>query len=149
MKKRMGRPLLDKTAKDELLAVRVGRELARPAANQAKGANQSKSQWLRTAIENQIKGPPIWVKSKWKKEELNGQYIRFDLKSPGRELAGVGKLAVMRNSPGEIAVDIFIDECLVPHRGVLTRIWLAEDAVDRIELNRGEDADKIKFSLVG
>ena len=48
-----------------------------------------------------------------------------------------------------VAVDIFVDGSLVPGRGVLTRIWLAEDAVQKIELNRGEDADKIKFSLVG
>ena len=69
--------------------------------------------------------------TKWKREELDGQYIRFDLKSPTRELAGVGKLAVRQNPDGLIAVDIFVDECLVPGRGVLTRIWLAEDAIKR------------------
>ena len=37
----------------------------------------------------------------------------------------------------------------LPGRGVLTRIRLAEDAVQKIELTRGEAADKIKFSLVG
>jgi hypothetical protein len=151
MSKKVGRPKVPKKeaknvyrgaffAPDELKAIEQAR----------KASGFDKSKWMRGAINQEAIRPPIWMKeTKWKGEELDGQYIRFDLKSPNRELAGVGKLAVRKNPFGQIAVDIFIDECFVPGRGVLTRIWLAEDAVQKIELNRAEDADKIKFSLAG
>ena len=146
----MGRPPLPQgTAKREVLTLKTSGEETKQVELDAKRAGQTKSQWLRTAIEIQRKGPPIWVKSKWKKQELDGQFIRFELRSPIRELAGVGKLDVRQNSIGEIAVDIFIDECLKPGRGFLTRIWLAQNAVDQIKLNTAPDADKIKFSLTG
>ena len=109
-----------------------------------------KSKWMRRAIEHEARRPQKWMKpTKWKPAELDGKLIRFHLKSPDRELAGIGKLAVRENPLGEMAVDIFIDECMDPNRGVLTRIWLAEDTVKKIEPNRGKDTDKIKFSLAG
>jgi hypothetical protein len=59
-------------------------------------------------------------------------------------LGGVGELKVRENALGEIAVDIFIDE---PKKGISTRIWLAQDAVDRIELN--PKPTPAKFRLLG
>jgi len=149
MEKKIGRPLLDETPKDALYSARVGVELAKPANSQAKGANQTKSQWLRSAIEDRVKGPPIWVKSKWKSEELDGEFIRFMLRKPGRELGGVGKLYVRKNGIGEIAVDIFVDEYPTPYKGIQTRIWLNQAAVDKIAFNTGGDSQKIKFILAG
>ena len=60
-------------------------------------------------------------------------------------LSGVGKLRVRENARGEIAVDIFIDESTGPNSGVLTRIWLSQEAVDRIQLSPKPQPAKFKL----
>ena len=147
----MGRPLLGKSAKDALFSARVEEELATPAGNQAERANQTKSQFVRRAVQDQIQGPPIWVTSHWKRAELDGQFIEFSLSAKVpmgiRTLEGIGKMAVRENSRGEIAIDIFITQYETPYQAVQTRIWLAQDAVDRIELN--PKPEPAKFRLIG
>jgi hypothetical protein len=144
MDKKVGRPPVPK---QEAKSVLVGAQLSPPEAKEAeKAASASgldKSKWLRGAIENEVKGPPIWMKSEWKLEELNENLIEFELRSKVRVgerlgvrvLSGVGKLKVRENARGEIAVDIFVDEHPTAYEGILTRIWLSQEAVDKIELN--------------
>jgi hypothetical protein len=156
MRNKIGRPPVPK---QEAKSVLVGAQLSPPEAKEAEKAASSsgldKSKWLRGAIENEVKGPPIWVKTKWKPEELDENLIEFELKSKVsvgeclgvRVLSGVGRLRVRENARGEIAVDIFVDEATNQHSGVLTRIWLSQEAVDRIEFN--PSPQPAKFRLLG
>jgi hypothetical protein len=141
----MGRPPLPKgESKDFQFGVRLNSEQQKTIGRMVKDSGQSYPDFARSAMMEAAANPPIWARSKWKVEELDGQLIEFDLKSPKRRLWGVGKLSVRESREGEIAVDIFIDE---PNKGISTRIWLAQDAVDRIELN--PKPKPAKFRLVG
>ena len=107
------------------------------------------SKFIREAVDMEIQGPPIWVKPNLKAEDLDEQYIEFSLRSkvPGgiRILEGVGKLKVRENKRGEMAVDIFVTEPQTPYRGITTRIWLSQEAVDRIELNPKPEPAKFRL----
>ena len=109
------------------------------------------SKFIRQAVDREIKGPPIWVKSKWKAEELDEQYIEFVLRSKVPEgirvLEGVGRLSVRENDRGEIAVDIFTHREERANEAISTRIWLSQEAVDRIELH--PKPERAKFRLLG
>ena len=156
MVKKVGRPPVPKrAAKSVLLGAQLSPSEAKGAAKAASSSGLDKSKWLRGAIENEVKGPPIWVKSKWKLEELDENLIEFELRSQVRVgerlgvriLSGVGRLKVRENARGEIAVDIFVDETTGPDSGLLTRIWLSQEAVDSIELN--PNPQPAKFRLLG
>src|SRR5260221_10122873 len=137
MTRKIGRPPVPK---QEAKSVLVGAQLSPPKAKEAESAatksGLDKSKWLRGAIDNEIAGPPIWVKSKWKIEELDETLIEFELRRKVcigeclgvRVLSGVGKLRVRENEQGEIAVDIFVNESTGPTSGLLTRIWLSQEA---------------------
>ena len=145
MNNKMGRPPLPKgQSKDVQLGVRFNPKDNNQIEKAVKESGQTKTEWVRNAAIAESKAPPIWVKSKWKAEELNGSLIEFRIDSPKRLLGGVGELKVRENALGEISVDIFIDE---PKKGISTRIWLAQDAVDRIELN--PKLTPAKFRLLG
>jgi hypothetical protein len=145
MKNKMGRPTLPKgEAKDFQFGVRLNSEQQKTISRTVKDSGQSYPDFARSSMMTVAAKPPVWVKSKWKAEELNGNFIEFRLDSPKRLLWGVGKLAVHENARGEISVDIFIDE---PRKGISTRVWLAQDAVDRIELN--PKSKTAKFRLLG
>ena len=118
-------------------------------ARASRGLDNSK--FIREAVDMEVQRPPIWVKSQWKPDELDGQFIEFTLKSKVpmgiRVLEGIGKMKVRENSRGEIAVDIFIDQFENPNKGVTTRIWLSQEAVDKIKLN--PNPKPAKFKLLG
>jgi hypothetical protein len=156
MGNKVGRPAVPKqSAKSVLLGAQLSPSEAKEAARAASSSGLDKSKWLRGAIDNEVKGPPIWVKSKWKREDLDENLIEFELRSKVRVgdqlglrvLSGVGRLRVRENIRGEIAVDIFVDEATGPSSGVVTRIWLSQEAVDRIELN--PNPKPAKFRLRG
>ena len=50
MKKKMGRPLLEKTAKDVLIGARFGSEEAKQVHDAVKRSNEVKSAWVRNAL---------------------------------------------------------------------------------------------------
>ena len=144
----MGRPPLPKgQSKDAQIGVRLKPNEDKEINRISQRAGQTKAETIRDAAISKIQSPPIWVKSKWKAEELNGNLIEFRLDSPKRLLGGVGELKVRQNKLGEIAVDIFVTEHPNPFEGIVTRIWLAQDAVDRIELN--PNPKPAKFRLLG
>jgi hypothetical protein len=156
MGNKVGRPPVPKRdAKSVLVGAQLSPSEAKGAAKAASSSGLDKSKWLRGAIENEVKGPPIWVKSKWKPDELDEKLIEFELRSKVcvgeqsgvRVLSGVGRLKVRENARREIAVDIFVDESTGPYSGLLTRIWLSQEAVDRIELN--PNPRPAKFRLPG
>ena len=134
-------------AKAAQIGVRLKPDEDKQMGHIADRAGETKSEAVREAARDKIQSPPIWVKSKWTKEELDEQFIAFDLDSPKCRLWGVGQLRVRENPRGEIAVDIFIDEHPTPYQGVTTRIWLSKEAVDRIELN--PNPKPAKFRLKG
>jgi hypothetical protein len=148
MNKKMGRPTVQQSKAKTILrgAMYAPSELKEMERVRAK-AGVDNSKWMRRVIESEIERPPIWGKSKWSPEELDEQLIEFDLKSPQRRISGVGKLAVRKNPRGEIAVDIFIDEPQPDGSISCTRIWLAKDAVDKIELN--PKLKPAKFRIIG
>ncbi len=130
MNKKMGRPPVPKR---EAKSRFRGTFFAPDELKQIEKERVDKSKWMREATKFRVDNPPVWVSSKWKREELNGKLIAFRLRSPERTLEGVGELSVIENDRGQIAVDIFINESVAPNQGILTRIWLSQEAVDRIE----------------
>lgn len=145
----MGRPPLpDGEVKDVQVGVKIKASLAAQiSSNIAESQSpETRAEWIRNAAINEVQSPPIWVKSSWKKEELDGQLVEFKLVSPNRELSGVGKFNLRENPKGEIAVYIFIDEYPMRHQGVTTRIWLGQQAVDKIEIN--PNPEKAKFRVI-
>ena len=146
----MGRPPLPKgESKAAQIGVRLNPEGVAKINEMAERSGQTKAEVIREAAELQIQNPPIWVKSKWKVEDLNEQLIEFRLKSKVpqgiRVVDGVGLLRVRKNPRGEIAVDIFIDQWEMPNKGVTTRIWLSQEAVDRIEPNPNQGPAKFRL----
>ena len=115
-----------------ITTLRISGDIDEAVDKAVKKSKQDKPEWMRDALLEKASNPPRFFKSKWKAEELNGNLIEFRLDSPKRLLGGVGELKSRENARGEISVDIFIDE---PQKGITTRIWLAQDAADRIELN--------------
>jgi hypothetical protein len=156
MGNKIGRPAVPKqTAKSVLIGAQLSPSEAKGAEKAAASSGLDKSKWLRGAIDNEVEGPPIWLKSKWKPAELSDNLIQFELRSKVRVgehlgvrvLSGVGRLKVRENPRGEISVDIFVDEAKGPYSGLLTRIWLSQEAVDKIELN--PNPQPAKFKLLG
>lgn len=146
MNKKMGRPVLPKgESKGAQSGVRLKQNEDKAIASIATRAGETKAETLREAAIDKIQAPPIWVKSEWKADDLNGHYIQFLLHAPNRRLEGVGELKVRTNTRGEIAVDIFVDEHPTPYQGVTTRIWLSKEAVDRIELNPNPKPAKFRL----
>lgn len=136
----MGRPPLPLgKAKEVQIGLRADSELAETIAEDSAKSGETQAEWVRGAAKDKALTPPVWVKSKWTCEDLSDQLIAFCLRSKVekgiRVLEGVGRLKVRENNYGEIAVDIFVDEATGPFSGVLTRIWLSKEAVDRIEIN--------------
>jgi hypothetical protein len=145
MKTKLGRPEMPEgKANTELIHLRLSGEIGEAVDKAAKKAKQEKPEWMRDALLAKTKNPPVFFKSKWKPEELNGNLIEFRLDSPKRLLSGIGELKAHENARGEISIDIFIDE---PNKGISTRIWLAQDAADKIELN--PKPKPAKFRLLG
>jgi hypothetical protein len=148
MKPKIGRPTVPKIKAKTVLrgAMYAPSELKRIEPERIKSGLDN-SKFIRNAVENEVKRPPLWFKSGWNKDELEDQLIEFDLKSPSRRISGIGKLSVRSNPSGEIAVDIFVDEMQPDGSMTCTRIWLAKDAVEKIELN--PKLKPAKFKLVG
>src|ERR1700722_1353027 len=119
MKNNAGRPALPEgEAKQEVYSAKLSGDKSRQAEGDMKQSGENKSEYVRDAVEDKIQGPPIWVKSKWKVEELDEQFIEFSLKAKVpmgiRVLEGIGKMRVRENDKGQIAVDIFIDQYETP-----------------------------------
>ena len=134
MKKKMGRPPLPKgETKDAQIAVRF-----RPAeydflSDYASTTGSTASEVVRTAAIAEIQSPPIWVKSKWRWDELNDQSIAFDLTTQNGRLSGIGRLKARPDDYDRLAVDIFSNGPMTNNTASIVRIWLGQDAVDRIE----------------
>src|SRR5258706_1447981 len=134
MKKKTGRPPVPKReGKSRFRGTFFAADELKQSEKESEKRGLDKSKWMREATKFRVDNPPVWVSSKWKREELNGKLIAFRLRSPERTLEGVGELSVIENDRGQIAVDIFINESVAPNQGILTRIWLSQEAVDRIE----------------
>lgn len=149
MNKKLGRPPLPEgAAKDIQIGVRLEPSLMQSVSSNIADSrtDETNAQWVREAAKLQIQNPPIWVDSTWKAKELEGQSIDFTLILPNRRMSGIGELRVRENRLGKIAVDIFVCGHNSPTQGIVTRIWLAQEAVNLIKLNdQNQDA---KFYLM-
>jgi len=78
---------------------------------------------------------PIWTKSKWTKNDLDGQTVEFDLveKKRGYGVHGIGEFVVSKNPAGLLFVQI---ELILMGRNqwerVQVRYYLPQLYVDRI-----------------
>src|SRR5271154_6481196 len=109
MKTKLGRPEMpDGKAKKILHAVRLPADDVDTIDKAAKKSKQDKPEWMRSALLERAENPPVFFKSKWKADELNGNLIEFRLDSPKRLLSGIGELKAHENARGEISIDIFI-----------------------------------------
>jgi hypothetical protein len=134
MKKKLGRPPLPKgETKEAQIAVRFKPFEYDILSGFAASTGSTASDVVRTAAIAEIQTPPIWVRSKWKWDELNDQSIAFDLTTPNGRLSGLGRLKARPDEYGRIAVDIFSNGPMTNNSAAVVRIWLGPDAVSRIE----------------
>jgi hypothetical protein len=136
MKNNLGRPRIGKEAeKSEFISARLTQSEAKPVATSAKSSHQSKSDWVRNAVISEVRVPPVWIKSKWKAQELDGKLVEFKLTAPKFWVEGVGKFLVRENPKGEIAIDICVFKHEGPHQIAETRYYLFQQTADKIEIN--------------
>ena len=146
MKPKMGRPPLPKgEAKSQFRGSFYAPDELKQIDKERVKRGIDKSKWMREATKFRVENPPVWVTSKWKPADLNGKLIAFRLSSPQRTMEGVGELSVIENERNQIAVDIIINERINANQGMLTRIWLSQEAVDQIV--RNTESDKPPFTL--
>ena len=111
----MGRPELPKgQSKDIQVGVRFNSKIGQIIDQESAKLNQTKSDWIRNAAIEEVRMPPWWVKSKWKREDLDGKTVEFSLTDKGGKREGMGKFLVRENLSGKIAIYI------------LTRLNIAE-----------------------
>ena len=111
----------------------------------AKKAGQGESTFIRNAAVEKAQRN-MWGKSQFGRDELEGQYIEFQLHSEKGVTEGIGRIAAGENDKGQICVDIFID--VLAQNGAITgyRVWIDGQGVEKIELN--PDQLKAKFRLL-
>jgi hypothetical protein len=150
--KKMGRPKLAKNqARRKFVSTRLSPPEYVEVATAATGSAVPKTEWLRDAVLLEAKRRPVWLKSKWTVEDLNGKLVEYKLISPlpdGRVIVrdGLGEFRVRENSRNEISVDIFGP--IVEENGHWTqnRYWLAKGTADKIEFHPNQE--KAQFRLI-
>lgn len=144
----MGRPPLPKgESKDAQIGVRFKPDEFVQLNTLSQASASSNSEAVRIATLSQIQTPPIWVKSRWKWEELNDQTIDYYLTESFGVLHGIGRLKARPNPNGLITVDIVACSNPTAKTAHAVRVWLGEAAVNKIELH--PDQTKAKFLLKG
>lgn len=131
MSKKIGRPT---TPKSEAKSILFGALLSRPEAKEAEKAvassGQDKSKWLRDAIKRKAASRPLWLRSKWTKEQLHGKLVEFRLIRPDWWVEGIGEFSVDEHATGEISIDIsmrdlkpsdLVDELRLSHSQIARR----------------------------
>jgi hypothetical protein len=148
MNPKIGRPKVPASeAKSVLLGGRYPPPVAKELRKGAADSGRDISSLLRDAATAEIRTPPIWVKSKWKAEELDGKLVEFKLKAPTFWVEGVGKFLVRKNPKGEIAIDICVFKHQGPHQIAETRYYLFQATADKIEVN--PNSEVAPFRLAG
>jgi hypothetical protein len=148
MKNKLGRPKVGREAeKSEFVSARLTQGEIKPVETSANESHQSKSEWVRNAVISEVRRPPVWIKSKWKPEELNGKLVEFNLRSPNYRIEGVGEFLVRRNGRGEIAIDICVRKWQGPHEIAVIRYYLFQKTADKIE--RNPNPEIAPFRLLG
>ena len=146
MKKKMGRPPLPKgESKEAQIAVRFKPVEYDFLSEYASSTGSTASEVVRTAAIAEIQTPPIWVKSKWQWMDLNDQSIAFDLTTQNGRLSGIGRLKARPDEYGRIAVDIFSNGPMTFNTASVVRIWLGQDAVNRIEEHPTQSIAKFRL----
>jgi len=92
------------------------------------------------------KAERIWVKSKWKSEELDGKSVEFTCISRDYgQIKGNGVFMAAERAGGEIAVIISVDQQgRTPSERIDTRFYLDKKAVEAIKKNPA--GSKFEFS---
>jgi hypothetical protein len=89
----------------------------------------------------------IWVRSKWKKEDLLGHSVEFKLPIEGGEVHGVGQLIVASNPEGYLSINIRTNlHGDVPNEKGVHDFHLNQWAADRLE--RHSDKNKANFTCL-
>lgn len=91
---------------------------------------------------------PIWVKSKWKADELENEAIEFRLPLKGNGIVyGFGILLARKRLDDRISVQIELkhqSQGLVQHQ---TGLLLSESYVDQIEFHPKQDIAKFRLMV--
>jgi hypothetical protein len=136
MIKKMGRPT---TPEREAKSVLFGAKLSPPEAKEAERAIRAspldKSKWLRDAIKQKAANRPIWLRSKWKMEQLDGKLVQFRLIRPEWRAEGVGQFDVDCNERGELTIDILGAQHGNPSHWWQNRFWIFQEDEAKIELH--------------
>jgi hypothetical protein len=52
--------------------------------------------------------PEFWVKTKWKREELQDKRVQFELTASDKQVSGIGTFRVSQRPSGEQHIDIVV-----------------------------------------
>src|ERR1035437_6330873 len=96
---------------------------------------QDKAEWMRNALLAEAKNPPVFFKSKWKLEELDGKTVEFKLTAPTYWVEGLGKFQVLENNRGEIKIDIIVKKHETPFKITENRYHLYKQTADKIRIH--------------
>src|SRR5215472_13993774 len=91
---------------------------------------------------------PIWVKSKWKVEEINDQTVEFRLVlKSGGTASGFGKFWATSLPPIDdlLSIQIVVEELLAPSKVRQTVFQISQMAAGNIELNPNHDVARFRL----
>jgi len=94
---------------------------------------------------------PIWVESKWRAEQLNGQAIEFRLPLRGGGIVhGIGQLSARTRKvvDDRIAVQIHVEVPIERWRKRQTGFLLSQSEVDQIEIHPEQDISKFRLMTI-
>jgi hypothetical protein len=147
MKLKMGRPTMPKgTAKAVLFAVKMAANDADEIDRAVEQTGQDKPEWMRNALLAEAKNPPVFFKSKWKLEELDGKTVEFKLTAPTYWVEGLGKFQVLENNRGEIKIDIIVKKHETPFKITENRYHLYKQTADKIRIHPNQKSANFRLS---
>jgi hypothetical protein len=147
MKTKLGRPEMPEgKAKNVLAAVRLPADDVELIDAAVKQTKQERPEWMRNALIVAAKNAPVWVKVKWKREELDKKTVEFKLTAPDHYVKGRGVFRVLGNPKGELRIDISVITHETPYKITEYVYHLYQPTAHKIQVN--PDSKKADFLVL-
>jgi hypothetical protein len=149
MSAKMGRP---KLPKEEIKGILIGARFSPQEAKDVEGALrqsfQSKSKLVREAVMKAAHSPPVWLKTKWQRDDLQNKRAEFFLPiAGGGQIHGFGKFAIKTSPKGLLSFEIFCDVEVAPNAWTQHRIQLHRQTVEAIQLHPDQNVAQFLLKL--
>lgn len=89
--------------------------------------------------------PEFWVRTSWKKEELDRKLVQFELTSPEMSVAGIGEFLISQRPTGEQRIEVIVTTAPSFWERTQHRFILRQIHADRIR--RHQTASVAEFEL--